>query len=100
MEPDITSFSNPKIKNLVKLQTKKRERDKREDNEDYVVRSNFDKRMSRYSINRHLKKLGEKANTKTKVTPVILRHTFATHILEAGVPLDILKKLNGARKHR
>ena len=56
--------------------------------------------MSRYSINRHLKKLGEKANTKTKVTPVILRHTFATHILEAGVPLDILKKLNGARKHR
>lgn len=72
----------------------KRERGKR-DNGDYVVRSNFDKRMSRESIYRHMKKLGEKANTDTKVTPVILRHTFATHILEAGIPLDILKNLMG-----
>jgi integrase/recombinase XerD len=35
------------------------------------------------------------AGIEKKVTPHCLRHTLATHLLEAGVPLDVIQKILG-----
>jgi site-specific recombinase XerD len=37
----------------------------------------------------------KEASIPTKVTPIILRHTFATHMYEAGVPLYHIKEMMG-----
>jgi len=73
----------------------KKERKSREDNGKYVLMSNYKRRMSRSSVYRRLKILGKKAEIDKQVSPVVMRHTFATHLLEAGVPIDIVQKLLG-----
>jgi len=51
--------------------------------------------MSRSSIYRRIKTLGDKAGINKQVSPVVMRHTFATHLLELGTPIDIVQNILG-----
>ena len=67
----------------------------RKDDEPWVFRSNFKQRMSTHSVGRYLKLLGERAGIRRRLTPHMLRHTFATHLLDGGTPIDLVQYLLG-----
>jgi len=46
-------------------------------------------------LREELKKIGKQANISKKVTPHRLRHSFATHLLEAGMSIDKVQMLLG-----
>jgi site-specific recombinase XerD len=58
------------------------------------------KRISTREINETIKGLGEQAGIEQKVTPMVLRHSFATHLMDAGVDIGIISKLMGHRGPR
>jgi len=70
----------------------------REDNNEWVLQSNYKRRMSKESIERHINKLGEYDEIKIKVTPHTLRHSFATILSRKNVPLNIIQQLMGHSK--
>lgn len=52
-------------------------------------------RMSGNSCNALIKELKERAGIQTEVTPHYLRHSIATHLLEAGVPIEQVRDFLG-----
>lgn len=55
------------------------------------------KPLSRGAVNLLLKKCSEKAEITKRVSPHVLRHSFATHLLEDGVNIRIIQFLLGHR---
>lgn len=77
------------------LRLLKRHRGSRKDENPWVFQSQFKQRMAKETIWRHMRILGERAGLKRRLTPHMLRHTIATHLLAAGMPLEMVQHLLG-----
>lgn len=64
------------------------------DNPLLVYNKNGEKLSSRY-VEMLIKKYAKRAGIKKKVTPHVLRHSFATHLLKHGVDIRIIQQLLG-----
>lgn len=85
----IVLFDN-KAKNLIEeyLQFKKSDTD-------YLFLNRFNKPLTPRYVQMMIKKYAEIAGIKKKVTPHILRHSFATHLLKNGVDIRVIQQLLG-----
>lgn len=63
--------------------------------ETYLFEGQKGGKYSNSSVLNVVKSAGKRANLKMKITPHVLRHCFATHLLEAGTDLRYIQTLLG-----
>lgn len=62
---------------------------------EYLLVNNYGHPLSARYIQMMIKKYAEKAEIKKNVTPHVLRHSYATHLLKRGVDIRIIQQLLG-----
>jgi integrase/recombinase XerD len=70
----------------------------RKDDDPYVFRSREKRRMSKESVEWHIRKLAKQAGIQKRVTPHCMRHSIATHLLAGRMPLEGVQKILGHTK--
>lgn len=63
--------------------------------EGFIFESNRGKKYSEEAIQQIVKQAAKRADIKKRTTPHTLRHSFATHLLEAGCDIRNIQKLLG-----
>ncbi|MDK2921934.1 MAG: integrase/recombinase XerD [Desulfonauticus sp.] len=63
--------------------------------EDYIFLNRSGKRLTRQGIWKIIKKYAQQANIIKDISPHVLRHSFATHLLEGGADLRTVQILLG-----
>lgn len=66
-----------------------------DDCEALFVSSRAPSRLGRNSILREVKAVGKRMSPSINVFTHLLRHTFATHAINSGVPIEIISKIMG-----
>ena len=61
----------------------------------YLFLNKFGRQLSRSSIEHIINNIIEKSSIKHKISPHVLRHTFATHLLDNGADLRSVQELLG-----
>jgi integrase/recombinase XerD len=64
-------------------------------NGEYLFESNRGGKLTKKTIGKIVQTSAKKSNIKKRVYPHLLRHSFATHLLESGTDLRIIQKLLG-----
>ena len=64
-------------------------------NEDILFPSNRGGKLTKKTIGKIVENSAKRASIKKEVYPHLLRHSFATHLLENGIDLRIIQKLLG-----
>jgi len=67
---------------------------------EYLFEGQSGGRYSAESVGKIVKRAGKKAGINKTVTPHMLRHSFATHLLEQGMDLRYIQELLGHKSSR
>jgi len=87
---------------LVEYMAKVRPKIQREESpdNDFLFLSRFGRRMKRHDLWVMVRAYGDKAGIDKPVGPHILRHSMATHLLEAGMDIRYIQEILGHRSLR